>query len=418
MLSVKMESAITAPDGWDKTVRAIDNGDVASVRELLSGDVDANTTNENGSTFLMRAAANGRPSIVELLLDHGANINAQRVDGFTPLLFAVFFGHLEVVRLLLERGADAGAQTRFATSAGMWANVRGFDEIQTLLRSHQEKHLSPASLGAGQSTNAPAEQTVFDPEITLEMKPISSSAVEERTAHHIAIADWEQSPAETSSLKDWYGERYARNRIERTCSLAMHTLDRLTGTRKRLAAFTGIVMLLAGAMTVAFLKWDAQEAKEESSARSAVNSRDLTRRPLPARVPANADKKIVNAESRSPGDSKAIATTTRAFHVSLPRNNTFVARESPEQSDRSGKKQKRVDSANRSTNGAAPRQPSASPNQQGEQLSSSGPHKNAAAAEERNASLPDGSRSLGRTPSTERSVSGTKSDNKKVIRWP
>ena len=170
-------------------------------------------------------------------------------------------------------------------------------------------------------------------------------------------------------------------------------------------------MLLAGVLTFAFFKWDAREAKEERSARALVKPRDLT-----TRVPANVDRKMVKAESRSPSDFKATPTTTKALHEPLPLNNTIVMRESAEPIDPASTNQKSVDTPNGSANEGA--RPSASQNQQGDQLSSSGPHKNAAGAEERNTSSSDGSRSLERTPTTERSVSGPKSDNKKVIRWP
>src|SRR5262249_29585322 len=103
---------------------ACENGDVAAVREFLSGDpslvratrppVDRTVTDfratsgrYGGWTGLHTAAQRGHLEIVRLLLQHGADPNAREDgDDTYPLHWAAAQGKVEVVRALLDAGGD------------------------------------------------------------------------------------------------------------------------------------------------------------------------------------------------------------------------------------------------------------------------------------------------------------------------
>jgi|GEM_PF-1657946 len=119
--------------GAQALARAAAAGDCAGVESLLAAGAFADAPLPSGETPLMRAAARGFEDVARLLLGAGANASARRADGFTPLTLAAFFGHAGLVRLLLEHGADASARTRLGTTAGAWADARGFTEISGLI---------------------------------------------------------------------------------------------------------------------------------------------------------------------------------------------------------------------------------------------------------------------------------------------
>jgi hypothetical protein len=122
---------------------AVEDGDEARVRRLLSEGSRADALLRGGETPLMRAAARGHEDVARALLDANADVNARRADGFTPLVLAVFFGHEEIVKLLIERGADVHAQTRLGTTAESWAASRGFARVAELLRNAEAAPTRP-----------------------------------------------------------------------------------------------------------------------------------------------------------------------------------------------------------------------------------------------------------------------------------
>ena len=86
-------------------------GNVAVMKQALTGGADPNTKDpQSGSTLLATAALMGHTEIVALLLEHGANVNARSQDGGTALHAAAFLGRAEIVKHLLDKDADAALQ--------------------------------------------------------------------------------------------------------------------------------------------------------------------------------------------------------------------------------------------------------------------------------------------------------------------
>ena len=132
-------------------MQAAQDGECDKINILVSGGLNVDCENVNGTTALMKAVSYGQAHAVHALLDLGAAVNKARPDGFTPLILAVFFGHENIVTELLAHGADFYAKSR-GTCASTWANARGFYSIALLLESIEK---SPGSLNV-QSRLEPA----------------------------------------------------------------------------------------------------------------------------------------------------------------------------------------------------------------------------------------------------------------------
>jgi beta-lactamase regulating signal transducer with metallopeptidase domain len=91
-----------------KLIRAVADGDLEAVRQLLDRGADPNLW-FGGNLPLSKAAELGHVEIVSLLLDRGANIDQIVQPLGNALIRASAKGHLEVVKLLVARGADVNA---------------------------------------------------------------------------------------------------------------------------------------------------------------------------------------------------------------------------------------------------------------------------------------------------------------------
>jgi len=96
-----------APNAFDAAIQAISlSRNTSDLDGLLKGDVDPNTTAQDGSTLLMWAAGSGMVEAVRALVRAGAKVDAIDTDGLTPLMHGAMALSNDVVRLLLEAGAD------------------------------------------------------------------------------------------------------------------------------------------------------------------------------------------------------------------------------------------------------------------------------------------------------------------------
>jgi ankyrin repeat protein len=91
-----------------KTIRMIKMGDTIELRHALDGGLDANHSNEIGTTLLMLAAMEGNTAIGGLLIDRGAELDRENKMRDSALTLAAWFKHPKFVRLLLDRGVSLG----------------------------------------------------------------------------------------------------------------------------------------------------------------------------------------------------------------------------------------------------------------------------------------------------------------------
>lgn len=93
--------------------RAVKNGDLAAVRELLSKEPElAHAVDEDKSTGLHYAAWKGHATVIDALVDAGADIHAHNENwhwGTTPLHGAAHGNHALAAAALIKHGADVNA---------------------------------------------------------------------------------------------------------------------------------------------------------------------------------------------------------------------------------------------------------------------------------------------------------------------
>ena len=127
--------ASTAKDAVAKVplIEAVKQGDVATVRSLLSGQSDVDAAEPDGTTALHWAAHLGDALSADLLLDAGANLNATTRNGATPYSLASYKGHAGVIERFLEAGADPNAEIYGEPVLMMVARAGDPDAIRALL---------------------------------------------------------------------------------------------------------------------------------------------------------------------------------------------------------------------------------------------------------------------------------------------
>ncbi len=119
---------------------AVDQGEVAAVRQLLEAGTSPNGRASGGWTALHRAAYGGKEEIARVLLDAGASTKAKDNQGFTPLHWAVYEGRApgaqDVAKLLVVRGADINARDKAGSTPLFWAVWQGNRELADFLLAH------------------------------------------------------------------------------------------------------------------------------------------------------------------------------------------------------------------------------------------------------------------------------------------
>ena len=87
-------------------IDAVQDGDIAAVREYLAAGVDADSADSMSRSALYHAACAGNIEIAKLLIARNADANMCDDDGETPFITAVLNNHFDIAALLLEAGAD------------------------------------------------------------------------------------------------------------------------------------------------------------------------------------------------------------------------------------------------------------------------------------------------------------------------
>ncbi len=89
----------------EQLFKAVEEGNLASVKDLISQGVDVNSQNDSGATALMFAVIDGRVDIVTTLLKNGANPNIKTNAGKTAFVLADENYYLNIAEILKKFGA-------------------------------------------------------------------------------------------------------------------------------------------------------------------------------------------------------------------------------------------------------------------------------------------------------------------------
>ncbi|XP_052056323.1 2-5A-dependent ribonuclease [Apodemus sylvaticus] len=112
--------------GKDLLIKAVNEGDVGRVQQLLEQGADANVCEESGGwTPLHNAVQTGKVDIVNLLLHHGADPHRRKKNGATPFIVAGINGNVDLLKILLSRGADINERDSNGFTAFMEAAEYG-----------------------------------------------------------------------------------------------------------------------------------------------------------------------------------------------------------------------------------------------------------------------------------------------------
>ncbi|CAG9861269.1 unnamed protein product [Phyllotreta striolata] len=118
-------------------VEACTDGDVGTVRKLLTEGRSVHETSEEGESLLSLACSAGYFELAQVLLAMHANVEDRGMKGeCTPLMEAASAGHLDIVRLLVAHGADVNAQSTSGNTPLMYGCAGGHTEVVKFLLEH------------------------------------------------------------------------------------------------------------------------------------------------------------------------------------------------------------------------------------------------------------------------------------------
>lgn len=102
----------------NELISACKEGDLATVRKLISKGASVNAQDKNGLSALYLAASCGHLEVVKELIQQVDDVDSMSNDN-TPLMIAAYGGHLAVVNLLIEAGADVNARGKYGLTVLM-----------------------------------------------------------------------------------------------------------------------------------------------------------------------------------------------------------------------------------------------------------------------------------------------------------
>ncbi|CAH0553399.1 unnamed protein product [Brassicogethes aeneus] len=115
-------------------VEACTDGDVGTVRKLLTEGRSVHETSEEGESLLSLACSAGYFELAQVLLAMHANVEDRGIKGeCTPLMEAASAGHLDIVKLLVAHGADVNAQSTSGNTPLMYGCAGGHTEVVKFL---------------------------------------------------------------------------------------------------------------------------------------------------------------------------------------------------------------------------------------------------------------------------------------------
>ena len=133
MLAGGVTPNVTDKDDNTPLIISAANGDLESVKSLISYRANVNVKNKYGMTPLLYAVKGKYWDVAEYLINNGAKINASNIYGQNALFWAAYHGNATMVHDLLMRGADYTKKTRLGQTALQMAKALGNKEAAKML---------------------------------------------------------------------------------------------------------------------------------------------------------------------------------------------------------------------------------------------------------------------------------------------
>lgn len=121
-------------DGGTALMYALGTGRTEIARALIAAGADVNARDQKGATALIVVSAQGRTDMVRALIAAGADVNARNAAGHTALMIVSSFGHTEAARILIAAKADVNAKDEKGRTALMYASHAGHSRVVNLLK--------------------------------------------------------------------------------------------------------------------------------------------------------------------------------------------------------------------------------------------------------------------------------------------
>ncbi|HLF17401.1 MAG TPA: ankyrin repeat domain-containing protein [Candidatus Omnitrophota bacterium] len=119
-------------------LRAVQNGTLTLIEELINAGEDVNERNEDGKSVLYLAVEIGSTDIAALLLNvPSLDVHAADKQGLSPLHLAGENGDLAMVKLLLKHGADADRLDKNGQTAADHARFENHTEVYDYLKRYE-----------------------------------------------------------------------------------------------------------------------------------------------------------------------------------------------------------------------------------------------------------------------------------------
>lgn len=128
--------------------RAVWDGDIPAIEQLLKEGVDINASNRFGRTALHESTLDKLSvDVLKFLIERGANLEAITVYGFTVLHSAALGNNINAVRVLIEAGVDPEVRDLYGDRALDLAKMWDFKEVIKFLSDlpKSKKQTSPFS---------------------------------------------------------------------------------------------------------------------------------------------------------------------------------------------------------------------------------------------------------------------------------
>ena len=123
--------------------KAVQDGEMQTVKDLLAKGANVNAKDDKGRTALLWVApARDNPEMVKVLIEKGADVNAKDNEGETALMIAASQSNPGILEALIEAGAEVDATNKAGGTALMAAAFRAnIEEIKILLAKGADRKL-------------------------------------------------------------------------------------------------------------------------------------------------------------------------------------------------------------------------------------------------------------------------------------